>query len=159
MTKNSFFENWMKPDFASAFTPAMKNAPFNFKEILESGRRSIQACSDAQQVAVESFQAIAKRQSEIMKQIVQDQSSIAKEVMAEGTTEEKIARSAELIREAYEKAYGATREVGDIANKSTREAYDILSARVSTALEEVQSTAEEVKEQKSKKSPAGKKAA
>lgn len=151
MSKNSFFENWLKPDLSKSLFSNMPQSPFGMKEMMESGRKSIQACTEAQQVATQSMQAIMKRQSEILSQIVQDQSSIAKEVMNEGTPEEKIARSAELIREAYEKTMNNAREVGDIANKSTREALDIINDRITSCFEEIQSTAEDAKEMKTKK--------
>jgi phasin family protein len=159
MVKNSFFENWLKPDLSKSLFPSIPNAPFGLKEMMESGRKSVQAYSEAQQIAAQSFQAMMQRQSEILSQLVQDQSAIAKEVMNEGTPEEKIARSAELIREAYEKTINNAREVGDIANKSAREALDVLNDRVTACFEEIQSTAEDAKEQKSKKSASGKKVA
>ncbi len=157
MAKNSFFENWLKPDLSNTLFPTIPNAPFGMKEMMESGRKSVQAYTEAQQVAAQSVQAIIQRQTEILSKLVQEQSAIAKEVMAEGTPEEKIARSAELIREAYEKTVHDVREVSDIANKSTREALDILNGRIAACFEEIQSTAEEAKEQKSKKSASGKK--
>ena len=125
-----------------------------------ASRRSIQACTEAQQIAAQSFQAIAQRQSEILSQLVSDSSAVAKEVMDEGTPEEKIARSADLIREAYEKTINNYREVGDIASKSAREAMDVINDRIACAFDEIKSTAEEAKEQKSvKKAASGKKAA
>lgn len=158
MSKNPFFENWFKQDGSNAMFPKFPNVPFGMKEMMESSRRSIQACTEAQQIAAQSLQAIMQRQSEILSQMVQNSSAVAKEVMDEGTPEEKIARSAELIREAYEKTINNYREVGDIASKSAREAMDVLNGRVATAFEEIQTTAEDAKEQKSKKAT-GKKAA
>jgi phasin family protein len=158
MSKNPFFENWMKSGSNNSAFPKFPNIPFGMKEIMESSRKSIQACTAAQQIATQSLQAIMQRQSEIMSQMVQNSSAVAKEVMDEGTPEEKIARSAELIREAYEKTVNNYREVGDIASKSAREAMDVLNDRIATAFEEIKSTAEDAKEQKSKKS-SGKKAA
>lgn len=158
MSKNPFFENWLKPNSSTSAFPKFPSVPFGMKEIMESSRKSIQAYTEAQQIAAQSFQAIIQRQSEILSQIVQDSSAVAKEVLDEGTPEEKIARSAELIRDAYEKTVNNYREVGDIASKSAREALDVLNGRVSTAFEEIQITAEEAKEQKSK-SKSGKKAA
>lgn len=152
MTKNTFFENWFKPAFGNTMPTQLPSTPFDMKDLMEASRKSIQACSDAQQIAMESFQTIMQRQAEIMSQFFQDNSSIAKEIMAEGTPEEKIARGAELIRDSYEKAMCGAREVGDIANKSAREACDILNSRVTACLDEIKSTAEENKEQKSKKS-------
>lgn len=158
MTKKSFFENWVTPNFSNAFPSPLSGNSFDMREMMDASRKSIQAFSEAQQVAAESMQAIIQRQTEIMSQLVQDQSTVARGILAEGTPEEKVARGAELIRETYEKAYGAAKEVSDIANKSTREACDIINERFSACLEEIQSSAEDAKEKKSKKAD-GKKAA
>lgn len=159
MSQNPFFENWFKTDSSNSALPKFPNMPFGVKEMMESSRKSIQACTQAQQIAAQSLQAIAQRQSEILSQMVSDSSAVAKEVMDEGTPEEKIARSAELIREAYEKTINNCREVGDIASKSAREAMDVINDRISCAFDEIKSTAEEAKEQKSVKKASGKKAA
>lgn len=159
MAKNSFFDNWVKPNLSNSPFMNMPQAPFGMKEMMESGRKFAQACSEAQQVSAQSMQTILQRQTEIMSQLVKDQSAIAKEVvMNEGTPEAKIARGAELIREAYEKTVLGAREVGDIASKSTREAFDIMNERVASCFDEIKSNAEEAMEQKSKK-PASKKSA
>ncbi len=156
MSKNPFFENWMKSGPTHSAFPKIPHVPFGMKEVMESIRKSIQACTEAQQVAAQSLQAIRQRQTEIMSQMVQDSSAVAKQVMDEGTPEEKIARSAELIRDAYEKTVNNYREVGDIASKSAREAMDILNERITNAFDEIKSTAEDAKDQKSKKASAKK---
>jgi phasin family protein len=158
MAKNSFFDNWLKPNLSNSPFSNMPQAPFGMKEMMESGRKFAQACTEAQQISTQSLQTIIQRQTEILSQMVKDQSAIAKEVMNEGTPEEKIARGAELIRDAYEKTVSGAREVGDIASKSTREAFEILNERVTSCFDEIKSTAEEAKEQKTKKSAAKKSA-
>ncbi|MDD3021778.1 MAG: TIGR01841 family phasin [Alphaproteobacteria bacterium] len=151
------FENWMKPEFISNFTPASTIPGMaNVKDIMESGRRSIQAYAEAQQVAMESMQTIIQRQTEILSQLVQDNSTIAQEIINEGTPEDKVARGAELIRSTYEKTVSGIQEVNDICSKSTKEACDIINRRVSACLEEVQCTAKE--NIKGKKAPSKKSA-
>jgi phasin family protein len=157
MTKSSFFDTWLKPDLSKSLFPTFTNAPFDLKGLMESGRKSVQAYTEAQQVATQSLQAIMQRQSEILSQMVQDQSTIVREVMTAGTPEEKIARSAELIREAYEKTIHNVKEVGDIANKSAHETINILNERVTSCFDEIKSTAEDAKAQKSKKAASAKK--
>ena len=147
----------MKPELSKSFPTAFSASPFDMKDFMESGRKSVQAFADAQQLAIESAQTIMQRQTEIISQLVQDQTQITRQILAEGTPEEKIARGANLAREAYEKTVCGVMEVGDIASKSAREACDILNGSVAACLEEIKSSAEDSIEQKSKKS--GKKAA
>lgn len=159
MSQNPFFDTWFKADPSNSPFSKIPNMPFGMKEMMESSRKSIQAYTEAQQIAAQSVQAIVQRQTEILSQMVSDSSAVAQGVMTEGTPEEKIARSAELIREAYEKTINNCREVGDIANKSAREAMDVINERISCAFDEIKSTAEEAKDQKSAKKAAAKKAA
>ena len=160
MSTKNFFEQWLKPEFSKSI-PGVSNLPFDMKSVMEANRKTFQAFSEAQQLAVESFQAGAQRMAEITSQILQDQSEIARGLVAEGTPEEKVARGAELCKRSYEKTIGGIREVGDIVNKSSREATDIINKRVATALTEISTTIEDMpkpgKKDEAKKS--GKKAA
>jgi phasin family protein len=160
MSTKNFFEQWMKPEFSKSI-PGVSNLPFDMKALMESNRKTFQAITEAQQLAVESFQTSAQRMTEIMSQMVQDQSEIARGIITEGTPEEKVARGAELVKRSYEKTIGGMREVGDIVNKSSREAGDIISKRVSSALNEITEVIEDqpkaAKKDDAKKS--GKKAA
>ncbi|PZP54930.1 MAG: hypothetical protein DI586_08440 [Micavibrio aeruginosavorus] len=142
MTKNPFFDNWLKVDFTTPI-PGFGGAPVDMKNIMESGRKTFQAITEAQQIALESMQTIAQRQTEILSQFVQDQSAIARDIANEGTPEEKIARSAELFGKAFEKTVSSSREVADILNKSAREASDIINNRVKGAINEIKTTVEE----------------
>ncbi len=142
MTKNPFFDNWLKVDFTKS-VPGFGSAPVDMKNIMESSRKTFQAITEAQQVAIESMQTIAQRQGELLSQFVQDQSAIARDIANEGTPEEKIARSAEMFSKAYEKTISSSREVADLLNKSTREASDIINNRVKGALNELKTTVEE----------------
>lgn len=138
----NLYENWLKPEFLSNFAPAAAVPGDVVKGAMESGRRSIQSCAEAQQVTMESLQTVIQRQTEIISQLVKDNSSIAQEIINEGSPEDKIARGAELIRSAYERTISGMQEVADIYNKSTKEACDIINRRVSACLEEVQSSAQ-----------------
>lgn len=150
MTKNPFLDSWLKMDISNAI-PGFGSSPVDFKTLMESSRKTIQAITEAQQVAIESFQTIAQRQGEILSQFVQDQSNIARDIVNEGTPEEKIARSAEALRKSYEKTISNSREVADLLNKSTREASDIINKRVATALNELKTTAADAPASKTNK--------
>lgn len=162
MSTNNFFEQWMKPQFSKSI-PGVNNLTFDMKAVMESNRKTWQAFTEAQQVAIESMQTSAQRFGEIMSQVVQDHSEIAREIIAEGTPEEKVARGAELVKRSYEKTIGGIREVGDIVNKSSREAGDIINKRVSSALNEITDTIEDMpkpsKKEKEEAKKSGKKAA
>ena len=83
MTKNPFFENWLKVDLSNTL-PGFGSAPVDMKSMMELGRKNMQAITEAQQIAFESMQAIAQRNTEIVSQFVQDQSAIARDIVNEG---------------------------------------------------------------------------
>lgn len=138
MTQNPFFQNWLKS--MPNMNTSMPQTPVDMKTMMEQGRKTFQAITEAQQLCMESLQVIAQRQGEILSQIMQDQNMIAREIANEATPEQKIARGADLIRKSYEKSVVGAREVSDMMNKSVREAGDILNRRVQSALNEVKNT-------------------
>lgn len=138
------FEQLFKSDFTKSF-PGFQSFPFDMKSVMELQRKNAQAVIAAQQVAMESLQAIAQRQSEIMSQIVEDNSSIAKEILSEGTPEQKIAKQADLVKKSHEKTVTNMRELADMIGKSTTEASDIINKRISASLSEVKTAMEKSK--------------
>jgi phasin family protein len=137
MTDNPFFQNWFKT--MSNMQTTQQN-PMDMKSMMDQGRKTFQAITEAQQLCMESLQVIAQRQAEIMSQMVKDQGEIAREIAGETTPEKKISKGADLIRQSYEKTVVGAREMTDMLQKSTREAGDILNRRVNGALNEIKST-------------------
>ena len=88
---NSFTDFFAQNDF-SKFFENYNSSPVDMKAFLETQRKNLLAISEAQQTAVEGFQNLARRQTEILSQFVEDNSSIAKQALKEGTPEEKIAQ-------------------------------------------------------------------
>ncbi|HRQ61665.1 MAG TPA: phasin family protein, partial [Alphaproteobacteria bacterium] len=107
---NPFTQFFAGNDFAKLFDQ-FQASPFDLKAIMEAQRKNVQAFTDAQQVAMDSLQALAQRQTEIISQIVEDQSLVAKELMGEGTPESKIAKNADLFKKIYERTVGNVREL------------------------------------------------
>jgi phasin family protein len=142
MTKNPFLDNWMKINPANTFT-GFGSFPVDLSTIMESGRKTFQALTQAQQVALENMQTIAERQREILSQFVTEQSKLVQDITKQGTPEEKIARSTELMRKAYESSVANSREMVDMLTNSTRKASDILNNRIADSLQEIKKTVQE----------------
>ncbi len=136
---NPFSEFFSQNDFAKAFEQ-YQNLPFDMKSVLETQRKNAQALTEAQQLSIERFQAIAQRHSEILSQIIEDNSNIAKEFMGEGTPEEKFAKNADLFKKVYERSVTSMRELSDMINKSNIEAGNIINKRVSASMSEIKSS-------------------
>lgn len=138
---NPFTQFFAGNDFAKLFDQ-FQATPFDLKAIMEAQRKNVQAFTDAQQVAMDSLQALAQRQTEIISQIVEDQSLVAKELMGEGTPESKIAKNADLFKKIYERTVSNMRDLSEMMNKSNVEASNIINKRVSAGMSELKTAIE-----------------
>ncbi len=139
---NPFTEFFTQSDFSKMFENYQGSTPFDMQSFLETQRKNVQAITEAQQMTMENFQAIAQRQSEILSKMVEDNSSIAKELITEGTPEEKMAKNAKLFKTVYQRTIKDMRDLSDMANKSSIEASNIINKRVSATMNEIQSSLE-----------------
>lgn len=142
--QNNPFEQFFKNDFAKNL-PGMSSFPFDMKALMDLQRKNFQAGIAAQQVVLESCQAIGQRHAEIMTQLVEDNATIAKEILTEGTPEQKIAKQADMVKKSHEKSVTNLRELADMINKSNIEASDIINKRISASLNEIKSALEKTK--------------
>ncbi|HSK41094.1 MAG TPA: phasin family protein [Arenibaculum sp.] len=107
------------------------------EQVMTSQRKNIEALTAANQLALEGYQAILRRQGEILRQAIEQTNTMISELMAVGTPEEKVARNADMVKVAFEKTLANTRELAEMAAKSNGEAADVLNRRVSEGLEEL----------------------
>jgi len=109
---------------------------FDVESVLASQRKNLEAFTQANQVAVEGMQALAKRQVEIVTAAVEEASTALREITAPGAVDEKLAKNAELAKAAYEKILAATKELGDLLTKTNTEAFGVVSKRFTEGFEE-----------------------
>ncbi|WP_448208101.1 phasin family protein [Azospirillum sp. sgz302134] len=105
--------------------------------MLASQRKNIEALTAANQLAMEGFQAVVRRQAELLRSSVEEASNYVNQVVAAGTPEEKASKQAELVKIAFEKALANMKELSELVAKSNTEAAEVLSKRVSESLDEV----------------------
>lgn len=105
--------------------------------VVASQRKTIEALTQANQLAVEGVQAVARRQVEIARQSVEDYTSFFREVAQPGTPEEKLAKQAEVMKGALEKGLSNARELAELVTKANTEAFNVLNKRVAESLDEV----------------------
>jgi phasin family protein len=105
--------------------------------VVASQRKTIEALTQANQLAVEGVQAVARRQVEIARQAIEEYTSFFREIAQPGTAEEKIAKQAEAVKGALEKGLSNARELTALVTKANAEAFDVLNKRVAEGLDEV----------------------
>jgi phasin family protein len=107
------------------------------QQVVAAQKRNVEALTAANQLAAESFQALAKRQTEIMRQTVEATTAAMRDLIGQGSPEEKAARQTEFAKEAFERGIAHSRELAEMMQRAQGEALDVINKRVAESLEEL----------------------
>lgn len=124
------------------FTDFFKNADsfknlVDFNQLFSSQRRNIEAMSAVNQIAVESAQAISRRQAEIARENVENALKTSKDLLSGSSPETSLSKNADAVREFFENSLANFREVTEMVTKSSFEAFDVLNKRAAESMEEL----------------------
>ena len=151
-SQNPFFDPKNNPFMDPAKNPFLNKdlaevfgnlkAPLDFQDVVASQRKNMEAIAAANKTAVEGMQAVIKRQSEILKEIVDETNALAQEAKDTVTAapDEQAAKSLETVKGAIEDAVSNMKELSEMLAKSQSEAFDILNSRLTESLDEVKAT-------------------
>jgi phasin family protein len=125
-------ENFTKM-FSEMKLPAMPD----MEALLSAHRRNMETFSAANRIALEGAQAVAKRNMEIMQQMMSEMSDTMRTLAATTSPQAKAAKQAELLKHAYERAVANSKELSDLIQRSNSEAVSLLNHRFTEAMDEV----------------------
>ncbi len=108
--------------------------------LMASQKKNLEALTTANRLVVEGMQAIARRQTEIFRQMMEESTSAMKGMMSGGSKEDAAAKQADMAKDAFQRAVTNMRELAEMIAKSNGEAFDIINRRVSESLDEIKST-------------------
>ncbi len=111
--------------------------PIDIEAVLACQRRNIEALSQANQLAVEGAQAVARRQIEIARQALDDASTFLRDLAQPVSAEERIVKNAEYAKSLLEKSVAHGRELTALAAKAGTEAADVLRKRTAEGFDEL----------------------
>ena len=111
--------------------------------LMTAQRRNIEALTEANRLAAEGFQAVAKRQAEILRDTLSEAVENAKSFTS--SPSEYPSKQAELIRKAMESAIANMRELAELATKANSEVFDVINKRVMANIEELRGAAKGAK--------------
>ena len=94
--------------------------PFDVEALMACQRRNIEALSQANQLAVEGVQAVARRQIEIARQAVEDMSVLFRDLTQPVSTEDRIVKNTEYAKQMLEKSVNHGREITHAGGQSRR---------------------------------------
>ena len=112
-------------------------SPFNIKAVMEANRKNFQAMADINKQAIQGWQMLAQRQSEMVSQFIQDNATLPSSVLTDEPPQQKIARQSAAIQSAYQRSFENTRELAGIASKCTKDAAEIINKRIVSSLSEI----------------------
>ena len=108
----------------------------DLQAVLEARRKDVEALTQANQIAYDNMQALAKREAEILQQTMSEwQAAMAG--MSRKSPAEMAASGTELATQAFGRALANMRELAEMAAKSQTQAYEVLNKRFQENLEEM----------------------
>jgi phasin family protein len=134
--RNPFFDFDMTKMFAD-----FRFRPFDVEAVWAAQRRNFEALSQANQLAVEGVNALAKRQIELTQQAMEDLSSLVREMAQPASTEDRIAKQTEYTKKMIDKSLTHGREIVALAAKAGTEATEVLQKRTTEGLDEMRAFA------------------
>ncbi|HWD59132.1 MAG TPA: phasin family protein [Stellaceae bacterium] len=111
--------------------------PFDFEAVWAAQRRNLDALSQANQLAVEGCQALAKRQIEVTQSALEEFSTLVRGMTQPASTEDRIAKQTEFTKKMIDKGLSHGREVAALATKTGSEAAEVLQKRTTEGLDEM----------------------
>jgi phasin family protein len=115
--------------------------PFDVEAIWAAQRRNIEALSQANQLAVEGVQAVARRHIELTRETFEGFSTLLRELAQPVSAEDRIAKNADYAKQMLEKGVAHGREVVSIATKTGADAAEVLHRRATESLDEIKAFA------------------
>lgn len=105
--------------------------------VLATHKRNMTALTEANRVALEGAQAVARRHMEIMQSTMSELTETLKDLTTTANPASRAAKHAELLKQAFETSVANTRELSDLIHKSNTEALGKLNSRFSEAMTEM----------------------
>ena len=114
--------------------------------LMASQKKNLEALTQANRLALEGMQAVAKRQTEILQETMNEASKAVGVLSKAGSPTEVAAKQAELAKDAFERAVSNMRELAEMVAKSSGEATSMMNARISATLDEIKDMALKMKQ-------------
>jgi phasin family protein len=99
------------------------------EQLVEQGRKNIEAVQAANQAVIDGWQAIAEKQADVFRETMDSLQKAMNEGLS-GSTSESGERQAELAREGFETALENVRQLAEIATDSQTKAFEIMRERI-----------------------------
>ncbi len=123
-------------DFGKAFA-GFSFPGFDVESLVAAQRKNLEAFTQANQLAVEGVQAVARRQVELARQAMDEASVALREWTQPVAPEEQVAKNVEMAKHAFEKSFANARELAELVTKANTDAFSVIHKRVAESFEEI----------------------
>jgi phasin family protein len=105
--------------------------------LVASQKKNVEAVVNANRIALEGMQAVAKRQAEVFQEAMREATQAVGSLSKATSPQDLTAKQTELMKTAFEKSVATMRELAEILTKSSQEATKTINARITASLEEI----------------------
>jgi phasin family protein len=109
--------------------------------LVASQKKNVEAVVNANRIAIEGMQAMAKRQAEVFQEAMKEATQAVGSLSKATSPQDLAAKQTELMKTAFEKSVATMRELAEILTKSSQEATKTINARITASLEEIRNLA------------------
>lgn len=135
----------MTEDIAKMFGGMRPAAMPDTDALMAAHKRNLETLTAANRVAMDSTQAIVRRNMEIMQQTMAELGETMRSMTSADSAQDRATRQADMLRRAYERTVANARELGDMIQHANTEAMSVLNGRVVEAIDEVRAMVEKSK--------------
>lgn len=133
MMNGKFFDTTEVSKMFSGFNfPGM-----DMQALMATQRKNLEAFTQANQLAVEGFQAFAKMQADLTRDAIEEVQAMAREWAQTAAPEEKFQKQAAFAKQALAKGVSNARELAELAGKTQAETFEVLNKRFTESLDEL----------------------
>jgi phasin family protein len=127
----------MTTEFSKMFSQMKMPGTPDMDALLAAHRRNIETLTQANRVAMEGAQAVARRHMEIMQQGMAEMTETVRALASAEAPQARAAKQAEMLKASYERAVANMRELSDMIQNASGEAVGLLNKRFTEAMDEV----------------------
>lgn len=137
---NTYMDLMKQNDLTKMFDTA-KIPGMDTTMLTEAQKKNVQAIVDANRVASEGYQALFKKQVEILQNGVSEMSEAMKAASTQPMSAEGYEKRVEMAKAHFEKSVSVFNELSESARKANEDAMAIIQARFSEGVEEMKQLA------------------
>jgi len=138
---NTYIEMMKTADMTKMFDGATVPG-LDTEAVTEAQKKNVQAFVDANRVAAEGYQAMFKKQVEVMQASIAEMTETMKEATTTPISAETAEKRLEAAKAQFESGVAIITDLSEAARKTNEEAFAIIRARFTEGVEEIREMTE-----------------